>query len=326
FNELLHVVEDGTEVHRVVFAHRSWDMLDLAGMENARTLLRQSLRYCLKNESWTASHFANTRGLLPKILDQYSLISRPPTGLLRADHARVDELSKAIFEGTPQQAAEAVAQALRENMAPDDIGEAMSLAANQLVLRDVGRTEKMTAPGKPVGSTHGDSIGVHAQDSANAWRHIAKVSNQRNTAACLILGGYQVALDRVNRGGEFLEWEPRPYREETERIVHREPVALMKQLDGAIRENDQERACAVMKLYAAGDHEIRPALDLLVGYATSEDGALHAEKYYLTATSDYADTRPEFRWRHLVGLARVTASEYGRPAPGYAEACELLGV
>jgi hypothetical protein len=34
--------------------------------------------------------------------------------------------------------------------------------------------------------------------------------------------------------------------------------------------------------------------------------------------------RPAFRWRQLVALARVTASEYGQPAPGYAEACALL--
>ena len=59
---------------------------------------------------------------------------------------------------------------------------------------------------------------------------------------------------------------------------------------------------------------------------TSEDGALHAEKYFITSSLDFADTRPAFRWRHLTGLARVTASEYGQPAPGYAQACELLGV
>ena len=59
---------------------------------------------------------------------------------------------------------------------------------------------------KPVGSVHGDSIGVHACDSANAWRNMAKVSNPRNTVACLILGAYQVAYDRVNRGGDFLHW------------------------------------------------------------------------------------------------------------------------
>ncbi len=67
-------------------------------------------------------------------------------------------------------------------------------------------------------------------------------------------------------------------------------------------------------------------LDLFLKYAISEDGALHAEKYYRTATEEFAMGRPAFRWRQLVALARVTASEYGQPAPGYAESCRLLHV
>ena len=42
--------------------------------------------------------------------------------------------------------------------------------------------------------------------------------------------------------------------------------------------------------------------------------------------SDFAATRAALRLRHLVGLARVTASEYGKRSAGYAQACELLGV
>ena len=65
---------------------------------------------------------------------------------------------------------------------------------------------------------------------------------------------------------------------------------------------------------------------LLRKYGVSEDGALHAEKYYGTVSEEFAASRPAFRWRQLVALARVTASEYGQPAPGYKEACELLKV
>ena len=69
---------------------------------------------------------------------------------------------------------------------------------------------------------------------------------------------------------------------------------------------------------------VRPVFDLLLKYAISEDGALHAEKYYRTVVEEYAQTRAAFRWQQLVGLARVTASEFGFPAPGHKEACELL--
>ena len=64
----------------------------------------------------------------------------------------------------------------------------------------------------------------------------------------------------------------------------------------------------------------------LLGYAVSEDGALHAEKFYWTVREEFAATRPAVRWRQTVALARVTASEFGQAAPGYAEACERLKV
>lgn len=51
-----------------------------------------------------------------------------------------------------------------------------------------------------------------------------------------------------------------------------------------------------------------------------------AAAYYRTVSEEFAATRPAFRWRQLVALARVTASEYGRPADGVAEAREMLGV
>ena len=39
---------------------------------------------------------------------------------------------------------------------------------------------------------------------------------------------------------------------------------------------------------------------------------------------EYTAARPAFKNRYLVALARVTASSYGTPAPGYAEACRLM--
>ena len=86
------------------------------------------------------------------------------------------------------------------------------------------------------------------------------------------------------------------------------------------------RACAGVHRYGELGHPARPAFDLLLRYAVSEDGALHAEKYYRTTSDEFAVTRPAFRWRQVVALTRVTASEFGQPAPGYAEACKLLKV
>jgi hypothetical protein len=175
-----------------------------------------------------------------------------------------------------------------------------------------------------VGSVHGDSIGVHACDSANAWRNLARVGNPRNTFACLILGAYQVALDRTERGGDFLNWQPLPLKSHIAQIKSIEADALLRDADEAIRQNLQARAAAIVHRYGELGHAPRAVFDLLLRYAVSEDGALHAEKYYRTVTEEFGATRAAFRWRQLVALTRVTASEYGRPAPGMAEARELL--
>jgi len=327
FNDLLYAVQDNTEVHRTVLPYRAWDLLSLIGLEQAHTLLRQSVRYCVTSErEWKHTpELDRPRTLLPRLLDEHHLAGKP-LGSRQAEDGWVDRMSRTIFEGTPDQAAEAVAAALGEGMAPDAIGEALALAANQLVLRDAGRSAREAQPNKPAGSVHGDSIGVHACDSANAWRNMARVANPRNTVACLILGAYQVAHDRVNRGGDFLHWSPRPIGADLEAIKDTQPASLLALLDAAIRAQNQARACAITQRIGALGQPARPVFDLLLNFAVTEDGALHAEKYYRTVSEEFGSTRPAFRWRQLVALARVTASEFGRAAPGIAEARDRLGV
>jgi hypothetical protein len=318
---LLYEVQDETEVHRVALPYRAWDLLGLIGREHATTLLRQSVRYCVNSEKRWAQN--RSRDLLARLLEEHKLLDRAP-GTRTADDAWVEALSVTIFKATPEQAATAAATALAEGFAPDAIGEAITLAANQIILRDHGRTPMMEVPGKPVGSVHGDSIGLHACDSAGAWRNLARAARPRNAFACLILGAYQVALDRAERGGDFLNWEPLPLANRLREVKTTEPAALLGELDEAVRGNLQTRATSIVHRYEEGGHEPRAVFDLLRKYAISEDGALHAEKFYQTAAEEFANTRAKFRWRHLCALARVTASEYGRPAPGMAEARELV--
>jgi hypothetical protein len=326
FDHLLYAVQDNAEVHRVALPYRARCLIELVGDENAHTLLRQSLRYCLKAESNARNEvWDQPRTLLPRLFDRHGLEKRAP-GTTAADDAWVDRMSQTLFKSTPEQAADAAAAALAEGIAPDAIGEAISLAANQLILRDHGRRPNEETTGKPIGSVHGDSIGVHACDSANAWRQMARVSNARNTFACLILGAWQAAFDRVNRGGDFLAWQPLPVPWQKDRIAAKEPADLLRETDEAIRGNLQARAAALVHRYGELGLEARPIFDLMLRYAVSEDGSLHAEKYYRTAREEFESTRPAFRWRQLVALARVTASEYGRPAAGVAEARRLLGV
>ena len=323
FNRLQLAVQDEVNVHRVVLAWRAWAMLELVGEEFANTLLRQSLRYCVDAEREMREHQhpqPAVRHVLPRLLDEYRLLNKP-LGERKAEDRWIEQLARTIFSGTREQAAEAVAAALAEGMDPEAVGEAISMAANLLVLHDPGRREEHSTPQKPPGCVHGDSTGVHASDAANAWRNIARVSNRRNKIASLIVGAYHTAgqTDQVTK-------DLYPYSQLLDEIDAKDAPALLGQAEEAIQANDQARACAVVHRYGELDLPPRPVFDLLLKYAVSEDGALHAEKYYRTVSEEFAGTRPAFRWRQMVALARVTASEFGYPAPGFREACELLGV
>jgi hypothetical protein len=323
FNHLQYAVEDEVDVHRVVLAWRSWALLDLTGKEQAHTLLRQSVRYAVRTEQSIADKKRQPpaiRAVLPKLLDQYKLVGRP-LGQRPADDAWVEHLSRTIYGASREQAADAAAAALAEGMAPEAVAEAMVLAANRLVLCDAGRPKEWAQEGKPVGSCHGDSVGVHASDAANAWRNIARVSNPRNVVASLIVGAYHTAGQL-----QYQKKDPYPSAEHLGKVKAQDAAGLLKEAEGAIRDKDQFRACAVVHRYGELGHEARPVFDLLLRYAVSEEGALHAEKYYQTVSEEFAFLRPALRWRELTGLARVTASEYGYPARGYAEACDLLRV
>jgi hypothetical protein len=324
FNHVLFAVHDATEVHRVVLPYRAWDLMGLIGKEQATTLLRQSIHYCVKAESWpNAATWDAPKRLLPKILEEHKLLARLP-GDRKADDAWVEQFSETIFKSTPEQAAEAAAAALAEGFAPDAMGEAITLAANQLILRDYGRRPSEEVAGKPIGSVHGDSIGVHACDSANAWRNMARVSNARNTFASIILGAYQLALDRTQRGGDFLNWQALPHQRYLSEVKATDAETLLREMEEGIRNNMQAHVTGLIQRYGELGHPERPVFNLMLKYAVSEDGALHAEKFYRTVSEEFAQTRAKFRWRHLIALGRVTASEYGRPAAGLAQARELL--
>lgn len=320
FNHLLWAVQDEVDVHRVVLAWRAWSLLDLAGQEQAHTLLRQSVRYCVQNERSRIDHGRpepGVRVVLPKLLEEYGLLGKP-IGTRTPDDAWIAAMCDTIYGSSREQAADAVAAALAEGIDPEAIGEAISLASTQLVLRDRGR--ERDEQGKPKGSVHGASVGVHASDSANAWRNIARVSNRRNAVASLIVGAYHTA---GQTHGQLAT--PYPLSEHLENLADTtDSAALLKETEDAIRHNDQARACALVRRYGELGHAPRPMFDVMLGFAVSEDGALHAEKYYRTAVEEFAATRPAFRWRHVEALARVTASEHGFPAPGYEQARELL--
>ena len=79
FNALQPAIQDDLNVHRFVFAHRTYGLVGLLGKEYSYSLLRQCVRLCADHERIRIEHKqaeSPIRALLPKLLDQYKLAGK----------------------------------------------------------------------------------------------------------------------------------------------------------------------------------------------------------------------------------------------------------
>jgi hypothetical protein len=320
FNVLQPAMQDDINVHRFVFAHRTYGLANMLGTDHAYTILRQCVRFCCsheKNRIDRKGQESPIRTVLPKLMDQYKLAGKN-LGKRNLDDAAIEELANAIYNGPPDRAAEAAAAALAEGVDPEVVGEAVSLASNLLVLRQ----------GPDQWRTHGDSAGVHSSDATNAFRNMARHSDPQFAKSGLIVAAYHSAAHKAFQGAMY------PTTEHREQIKMTDPEGLLAEAEDAVRHNDQGRAAAAIALYGEGGGSPEVVYERMLKYTISEDGRLHGEKYFQTVQEEYKTTRPSLRWRQIVGLARVTASAYGYDrqdkqggrAPGYEDACKLLKV
>ncbi len=229
-------------------------------------------------------------------------------GTRNADDAWVAELSKVVYGAPRERAADAVAAALPKGCRRVDRRGAVAR----------GQHVGAARPGSAAGPVDGDKLAGSCHEIRWACMPptrptrggtIARASNQRNVAASLIVGAFHTAGQNPRPDGRGL-----PAGGATVPGHRDQPRAAARELDTAIQAKDQTRACAIATRYAASGGAPRPIFDRLLRYATSDDGALHAEKYYRTVSEEFTQIRPAFRWRQVAALARVTASEYGNTA------------
>ncbi len=320
FNALQPAVQDDINVHRFVFAHRTYGLIGLLGKEYAHTLLRQSVRQMVdfELEHKRHNHPDNPiRALLPSLLDQYKLVGKT-LGTKDPGDAAVDELARTIYNGPPATSAGAVAAALADGVDPEVVGEAVSLASNMLVLRQ----------GADKWRTHGDSAGVHSTDATNAFRNMARNTDSKHAVSGLIVAAYHSASHSPFQGDAF------PLEEHRSTINATDAAGLLSECEEAVKANDQGRASAAIQIYGENGFDVDGVFRTLIKYTISEDGRLHGEKFFHTVGEEFRTTRSAFRWRQITALARVTASsfgynrqdEQGHQAAGYEDACNLLGI
>ncbi len=232
---------------------------------------------------------------MPKLLDQYKLAGKK-LGTRDPGDAAVEELARTIYQGPPERSAEAVAAALAEGISPEVVGEAISLASNLLVLRQ----------GPDKWRTHGDSAGVHSSDATNAWRNMARIAQPLHAVSGLIVAAYHVAAhtpfntrrlsDRRASRGDQGDRRRRPAGRSRRRRAAQRP--------GPRRRRDRP-------LRRAGSLRPRPCTSGCSSTRSAKTAGCTARSTSTPCRRSIARSRPAFRWRQLVGLARVTASAYG---------------
>jgi hypothetical protein len=111
------------------------------------------------------------------------------------------------------------------------------------VLHDPGRSNGTKS--KPKGSVHGASVGLHAADSANAWRGIAEQTDASNANACLVTAAWHAA----GQSGRMDRSQPHhaSARESAERVP---PDELLGAVAEALRGGDQRLSCALTVEFA----------------------------------------------------------------------------
>src|SRR4029450_10259885 len=101
FNALQPAIQDDLNVHRFVFAHRTYGLVGLLGKEYSYSLLRQCVRFCADHERNRIEHKQEEspiRALLPKLLDQYKLAGKS-FGKRDPGDAEVERLANAVYQG-----------------------------------------------------------------------------------------------------------------------------------------------------------------------------------------------------------------------------------
>ena len=288
FNALQPAVQDDINVHRFVFAHRTYGLVGLLGNEYAHTLLRQSVRQMVdfELEHKRHNHPDNPiRVLLPQLLDQYKLVGKTPgktdPGDAAVDASGTRRSTTAHRLGPPMRS--------RPHW---PMGSIRKWSAKQFRWR---RICSCCDKGADRWRTHGDSAGVHSSDATNAFRNMARNTDTKHAVSGLIVAAYHSASHAPFAGESY----------PLENIASCDQGDRCGRSAGRVRRRGQgqrsgPRCSRDSDLWREGLPG-RGVFQTLIKYTISEDGRLHGEKYFHTVGEEYRTTRPAFRWRQITG-------------------------
>ena len=226
FNALQPAMQDDINVHRFVFAHRTYGLASLLGSDYAHTILRQCVRFCITHEA--GAEEAQQPRIAHSGLDAQAARSVQARRQV-ARHARSGRRRRRgpgqgrSIKARRNKSADAAAAALADGISPEVVGEAISLASNLMVLRQ----------GADQWRTHGDSAGVHSSDATNAWRNMARIPSPQYAVSGLIVAAYHVAAHKPFSGEAY------PTADHRALVKANDAEGLLAEAEDAVRHNDQ---------------------------------------------------------------------------------------
>ena len=260
------------------------------------------------------------RTVMPKLLDQYKLVGKTP-GKRDPGDAAVDELASTIYNGPPASSADAAAAALADGIS-HEVGRRSHFAGVQ----------HARAPAR-TGGNHGGPTAIRPAFTrptpptpSATW---PAITDAKHGVCGLIVAAYHSASHNALQDRRLSARRP-PQVDQSDRCGRPARRVRRRGQGTTIRAAPPPRSQSTARRASRVDG----VFQTLLKYTISEDGRLHGEKFFHTVGEEYSTTRPAFRWRQITALARVTASAYGYDrqdkhgfhAPGYEEACKLLGV
>jgi hypothetical protein len=323
----LAIARNGLDDHNFVYPVYTARALDCLGWEWASTLMRPAVRYQARRPT----------PLLPKalafeeiesLLDEYKLLDGTVRMKTSADEAdRIGQLGMRMGRTKNYlDNIEPIAEALADGLSLEGAGEALSIGAAAAYLS----------------TSYGNPMDSHLHTGTNNRRYLLNQPgvSLKNKILGLLTGftGPEVLLAE-----RLLNWEVNLDSTITESLPEQSEDNLLDAIQESVEDvpwldwrkigvaqtvapDEVKNAVALARQYADSGYDPKKYFGRLAEIACRDDFTeMHSLKHFQAIVDEYHNTRPEYRWLHLVAATKSAAIIHlGREHSIYRHVKELI--
>ncbi len=311
-DQLLPLAIEGNNLddHNFIYPVYTARALDIVGWQWASTLFRPAIRYQARQKAALVSALSIDFGQLETLLDDYSLLEKPP-----ADTPETDEsehigalgmqmgLNKNYLDNI-----ELMAKALAEGLSLQGAGEALSIGSALAYLS----------------TSYGNPMDSHLHTGTNNRRYLLSLPgvSLRNKLLALLTGftGPEVLLAE-----SLLNWESNLDPSITEGLAQRSEDDLLAAIvesietqpwldwraigvDQVVAPDQVKDTIALARQYSQLGYDAERYFACLAEMSCRDDFTeMHSLKHFQAIADEYYQTREPYRWVHMVSAAKSAA-------------------